>query len=379
MSTIQNGPQEPQNKNRPVRAADVAALAGVSRSAVSVVLNGARASTGVSAKARERILKAAAELNYVADPAAQKLAGGAVRPVVAIFNPQIFAGVTLDKVMGIHRALESAGFDAPIYCGDGQEQVHVSALKRIRQQRPEAVLCFTMSQFEGVFSELEQYQREGGTVVCYDYAVDFECDQVVFDRNDNTYQGARALLQAGHRDIGFFFTGALPETHLNLNSRHAGFERALQEYGVTSRPEWYLQGTGDEEGGAAMARQILGLKQRPTAMVIVNEASAWAFIHQVERSGVHVPQDISIVSNDDLAIARYTTPPLTTVSQPVREIAKAAADLVKSRLVDKYDGPPRCVVVRGQLVERESIRPKEASRKKHLNGYTSASPQPVRA
>jgi LacI family transcriptional regulator len=212
-----------------------------------------------------------------------------------------------------------------------------------------------MSQFEGVFTELEQYRREGGIVVCYDHAVNFECDQVIFDRTDNTYQGTKYLLEAGHREIGFFFTGAPAHNEPEFNSRHAGFDRALREYGVASRAEWYYVGTGDEEGGAALAKHILALKERPTAMVIVNETAAWAFIHHVNRAGIRVPHDMSIVSNDDLPIARYTTPPLTTVSQPVHQIATAAAELVKSRLRDHFDGPPRQIVVRGELVERESV------------------------
>jgi DNA-binding LacI/PurR family transcriptional regulator len=122
MNSVLKGPEKSQKPShrKATTAADVAAMAGVSRSAVSVVLNGARASTGVSAQTRERILQAAAELHYVADPHAQRLAGGSVRDVVAVFNPQIFAGVTLNKMLGIQRALESLGFDAPIYSGDGR-------------------------------------------------------------------------------------------------------------------------------------------------------------------------------------------------------------------------------------------------------------------
>jgi len=345
-----------QKRKKAVTAADVAALAGVNRSAVSVVLNGAKANTGVSATTRERILKAAAELNYVADPHAQRLAGRQARPVVAIFNPQVFAGTTLDKLLAIQRTLEAVGFDAPIYSGDGQEQVHLSSLQRIRQQRPSAVLCFTMSQFDSVLSQLEQFQREGVTVVCYDYAVDLECDQVIFDRADNTYQATKYLLNEGHRQIGFFYSGPVTHSHLEINSRYAGYVRALNEYRVTPRAQWCFSGESNEKGGSLLAEEILNLKQRPTAMCIVNETVAWTFMQQVARAGVQVPHDLSVVSHDDLPIASYTAPPLTTMSHPVWEIASAVTELVKSRLMENDAGSPRQVVLRGQLVERESVQ-----------------------
>jgi DNA-binding LacI/PurR family transcriptional regulator len=106
-----------------------------------------------------------------------------------------------------------------------------------------------------------------------------------------------------------------------------------------------------------MASYFLSLKNKPTAVCIVNDYAALAFISEVQRAGVRVPDDVSVVGHDDRPIARYCNVPLTSVSHPVAEIAENVVNVLLDRLNGDCDAPYRTVTVRGGLVIRESSAP----------------------
>jgi transposase len=103
-----------------------------------------------------------------------------------------------------------------------------------------------------------------------------------------------------------------------------------------------------------MAREFLRLKRRPTGLCIVNDYVALAFITEVLRAGVAVPRDLSIVGHENQRITKFSPVRLTSISQPLEDIVNAVAELVMQRLAGS-DGPPQTVIVRGRLVEGESV------------------------
>jgi DNA-binding LacI/PurR family transcriptional regulator len=113
------------------------------------------------------------------------------------------------------------------------------------------------------------------------------------------------------------------------------------------------------EGGRRLAAEYLKLREKPTGMCVTNEAAAAIFILEMQRAGVQVPRDLSVVSHDDTPIAQCCAVPLTTVSHPVNAIAGHVVKMLCSRLDGSYDGAPRTVVVRGELVPRQSAAPPE--------------------
>jgi DNA-binding LacI/PurR family transcriptional regulator len=120
------------------------------------------------------------------------------------------------------------------------------------------------------------------------------------------------------------------------------------------REEWLWANCCYEEAGARLAEKFLKLKERPTAICIINDVTASTFVTQLHRAGVRVPQDVSVVGYDDTPAARYALVPLTTVSHPVEGIARPIIEMLLSRLDGSYNGAPRCVHVKGELIVRES-------------------------
>ncbi len=137
--------------------------------------------------------------------------------------------------------------------------------------------------------------------------------------------------------------------------RLTGFLRALGEYGLTLPDAWFFRTSTYEQGGAEMAQQFLQLRDRPTAIAIVNDYVAMAFMVEVMRTGLRVPQDLSIIGHDNQPIAVYCPVPLTTMTQPVEQIVRKVADLALDHLDTDPPDAPRTLLLRGDLVQRASV------------------------
>jgi DNA-binding LacI/PurR family transcriptional regulator len=191
--------------------------------------------------------------------------------------------------------------------------------------------------------------------VCYGYgdAAPIECDQVLFDEEHSTYIAARHLLELGHREIGLFNVGQRRPATETLS----GFEKALQEFGAALHDEWLFSNEGIlryEEEGVLLAERFLQLEKRPTAMCVANDYAATAFVSTLVRNGVQVPLDLSVVGDDDDPIAPHGVVPLTTVSRQVEPVAAQVVKMLEERLQGNYAGAPRRVMIRGELIERQS-------------------------
>ncbi len=350
MQTTKNG----GSKNISVTMSDVGRMAGVSKMTVSFALN----NTGrVSDKTRQLVMEAAQQLGYEPNPHAQNLSNGRSNNTIGLFSLWFDFGVGTQKIQFIQSALNRSGFDVPIY-GIGlhdqyNEEAQVSAIASLRRQKPRGVICFTNGLQPRALLELRRYQDEGGVLVSYDYPTDLDCDAVLFDRVDNTYQAAKHLTDLGHHKLGYADHGFIRHD----GPRFVGFSRAVEEVKGEWRSEWLLEAQSARnyaEGGRILAAKYLELRERPTALCIVNDYSALVFISELERAGVRCPDDISVVGHDDHAMSQFASVPLSSVTHPAESIAHHAAQFLLSRLSGEYDGPARSFTTRGQLIARQS-------------------------
>ncbi len=336
---------------------DVAAALGLHKSSVSLAFSG---KGNLSSTTRERILSVAKELGYEPNPLAQRLANGINNSLVCLCSGGLDVGLITEKVLLIQRELSKASLEVPIYTFSDNSGAasQASQVKALCRQMPRAIVCAAQTLSSQVFRELERYQSEGGIVVSYDVAVPLECDQVVFDREDNAYRGAKYLIEQGHTRLGIALSNVQqnPSASLNnpQNARVQGFRRALREADLPLRDEWVFLNATYEAGGAEMARHFLDSNDRPTGLCIVNDYVALAFMVEVMRAGVRVPEDISVVGHDNQPVASYCPVPLTSVSQPTAQIAHAVVEMLLERVAGS-DVPPRTVEIRGDFIERQSV------------------------
>jgi DNA-binding LacI/PurR family transcriptional regulator len=342
-----------ENGSKTVTIQDVARVAGVSKTAVSSALSG---NGRLSAERREAILQVARQLRFEVNPHARRLSRGMSQNTIGFYALGLDVGVGTQKIQLIQHLLADRGYDVPLYAygayGAGEVVNQAKLMQTVCQQRPEAIVCCTGNFQAEVKAELELYIQRGGIVVCYDTPMDIDCDTVILDRATHNYEAAKYLLSMGHRELGLYVNGV----NAPCGERLRGFMDALRDYGGVTDPEWMFNGLF-ESGGKAMAEHFLQLERRPSGIVVVNDNAALAFIAEVQNAGLQVPGDVSVVGQDDIAIAPYGRVPLTTISHPVEAIAHKVVELVCDRLQNQYDGPPRRIVMRGELIERASTAP----------------------
>lgn len=332
---------------------DVARLAKTSKCTASRAL----ASKGyVAERTRQEVLNAAKELNFEPNIHAKRLLNGA-SDVVSMICFGADLDVAIRKNLLVEQSITELGFKVPVYSGRYGSYHEVAALiSQIRRERPRALICANLEFPLGALAELKAFCDDGGLMVCYDAPVDIDCYKVIFDREHNTYAAAKHLVDLGHKKIGFYYNAILLPS-----DRYAGFCRALNDCGLEPRSDWLFQGRY-EEGGARAAHQFLALQERPTAMCMMNDCAASAFVAEVQRHGVRVPQDLSIVSHDNLPIAQYSATPLTTMSNPIDAIAKAVVDLLKEVIETRRIRPGKTIICRGELIDRGSAIPYQERR-----------------
>jgi DNA-binding LacI/PurR family transcriptional regulator len=273
-------------------------------------------------------------------------------------------GVATYKLQLIQGLLVEQGYEIPAYlygyCAPAEAAHQVELLRSLCSQNPQAIVCNIEALNEQGLIELRRYQEAGGVLVTYDFPIDLDCDRVLFYREDNTYQATRHLLEIGHRDIAL----CMPGDPRPVGPRLQGFCRALREFGEVPRNEWLFGsethghwGSIYEEAGVTLSQHIMKMKNPPTALCVLDDATASACGAEFERGGWRVPADISIVGHDDSPIARYGALQLTTVIHPAEAIAHNVIDLLRERLLKGPGAPAREVVLRGNLVVRKSTSP----------------------
>ncbi len=156
------------------------------------------------------------------------------------------------------------------------------------------------------------------------------------------------LINIGHRRIGFI-VGHI--NHLASAERQAGYQRALERAGIAIVPELIAEGRFDFESGVAATEKFLALKNPPTAIFASNDDMASGVLAVAHRRGINVPEKLSVAGFDDTTLARVVWPPLTTINQPVRDLAATAAELLFGSGSIEHRRLPH------QLIERESVAP----------------------
>jgi DNA-binding LacI/PurR family transcriptional regulator len=181
-------------------------------------------------------------------------------------------------------------------------------------------------------------------------SLDADCNYVDYNNYDGALQAVRHLVQLGHREIGAI-TG--PVTRMVSVNRLSAYREAMNEAGLPVHDSGIVPGSFSLNGGYAAARQLIEARPTLSAIFAFNDLSAIGALRAVKESGRKVPGDVSIVGFDDMEIARYSDPPLTTVSRFKFDIsallAQAANDLGRNKDVEHIR-----ISLRTRLIVRES-------------------------
>jgi LacI family transcriptional regulator len=180
-----------------------------------------------------------------------------------------------------------------------------------------------------------------------------QADFIESDHEQGGYIAAKYLIDLGHRDIACV---SGPIDLLPSRDRVVGYLRALKEAGIKFRLDYLVRSDFTSEGGYNAFKQLLALKNPPTAIFASNDLMAIGGICAASEAKVRVPEDLSVIGYDDIALASFSTPRLTTVAQPKYEVGELTARMLVERITG-LDAPPRREMLQTELVVRQSTAP----------------------
>jgi LacI family transcriptional regulator len=267
--------------------------------------------------------------------------------IVTTSNNPFFAEV----VAGVERICYQRGYTL-VLCNTEGDPVRLShSLEVLLQKRIDGLLLMCT---EARSASAEVFGRHPDVpIVVMDWGpLHTKADRIQDNSALGGYLATRYLIEQGHRKIGLI-TGPLDK--LPAQSRQDGYQQALDEAGIPFRQEYVVVGDFEFTGGITGMHQLLALPEPPSAVFAGNDVSAVGVYQALYRAGLNVPQDISVVGYDDIELAQYLTPPLTTIHQPQEDLCRQAVDTLLDR-IQGADDEPRIISLEPTLIQRESVR-----------------------
>jgi DNA-binding LacI/PurR family transcriptional regulator len=310
---------------RAPRIRDVAARAGVGVGTVSRVLNDA---PGVADATRERVRAVMDELGYRPSSTARNLSLGRTQ-TLGVVAPFFTSPSVVERLRGIDDVIGDSAYDLTLFNIETLEQRHAALRRFARRTRIDGVIVISLPL---TAAEVRAMGRDGLPAVLVDVA-NAELPHVAIDDVEGGAIATRHLLDAGHRQIAF--VGDVKDIEFGFASserRLEGFQSALRDAGVALPPGHVKRGPFGRASASRLARQLLALRRRPTAIFAASDVQAFGVLDAAARAGLAVPEDLSVIGFDDIELASAIG--LTTVRQPLRASGQAGARL----LLDALDG-----------------------------------------
>jgi LacI family transcriptional regulator len=328
--------------------ADVAKKAGVSVSTAARVLSG----RGYAAEETRRVvLEAAKDLGYVPNQIARSLRTRQTRMLGLLIGDveNLFYSVIAKSVESVAK---DAGYHVVLCNSNDDPEIERAYLKLLEGIRVDALIVTPTSKNR---RDLTRLLEEGIVIVQMDRRVDgLAADAILVDNEAAAASAVSHLIEAGHSRIGIVAGELAVPT---ARQRLAGYERALKERAIPVRKELIKTGSFHREHAIEDVADLIRARPAPTAVFAANNILAEASLIALEQEGFHVPRDVSLVAFDDVLWMSMVEPTVTTVRQPIADMARSATELVLRRLREGRQGAPSTIVFRTQLIERDSVGP----------------------
>ncbi|CAI4155987.1 Transcriptional regulator of b-glucosides utilization, LacI family [Alteromonas macleodii] len=326
----------------------VAERAGVSLSTVSRVLNG---KASVNKVLKERVEKAVKELNYRPNSVARSLANNRTDSV-GVLVPELNAPFFGDLMQAVESTLRAADKHVIISVGRNCLETEKDAVEFLISRNCDALIMHAEALSDEYLLELNQSKLPVALVNRQVEGLPEACTSL--DNEKGGYLATRHLLELGHKDIAYI---SGPTDKCDASLRLEGHKRALSEAGLPINPQLIFNGDYSEEDGKIGLLELMARDMPFTALVCANDWMASGAISCARDLGMSLPHDLSVVGFDDVVFAHHVFPRLTTVSNPIAEMAEMSAKYILNKVygqandVQLYFEPS--LVVRESTVKHE--------------------------
>ncbi len=331
-----------------VTSVDVARLAGVAQSTVSLVINN-KPNSDVSPETRARVLAAIAELGYHPHEGARSLRMRASH-IIGFAAPEDANEHYHDLAAGVESFAREQGYSVFRSVTHWNPHEERTFLQLLTQQRVDG-LIFSYGTEQSVFPDIATLRHQGQPIVGLGFEHDF-LDTVV-EATGGEAAVIEHLAELGHRRIGYIYGVA---DQVTLGNRLTTCLALQEAAGIPVDERWIKRCGPTREDGYRATQELLAAttaQERPTALVVVNDFVATSVCAALAAAGLHIPDDISIVSFDNTAQATYCWPPLTSVDGQSFQRGALVARLLIERLANP-DAPIQHLHTQARLVVRAS-------------------------
>ena len=309
----------------------------------------------VSDEVRRRVLKAARQLNYRPNMLARQLKSRRLN-TVGVLLPDIANPFSTLLLEGLKRVLDQAGITVFVATTSRSVEQEQKGLQAFADHRVDGLVVATRGTKMGD-AVLKQFARNNIPIVTIGRPVRIAgVDSVTADHEQGAYKATRHLLELGHTRIGFI--GISPEDSGTLR-RYGGYLRAMRQAGIQPPLEYTVGPPGapafatQEDGFNGMLR-LASLPEPPTAVFARNDFAAIGAMRAAHTLGLRIPEEVALAGFDNIPLAAFTTPPLTTVEQPITEQGAMAARFLLERIRGEARAPEHRISLPCSLIVRES-------------------------
>ena len=332
-----------------VTSFDVASKSGVSRATVSFVLNNV-SSVHISEETRKRVIEAAKTLGYHPDSAGRKLASGRTNTIGLVLHQsreQVFADALLPQVvLGMGQAAAENGFHILMMALEPNDSQGYMGL--IQENHVDGIILSGPQQND---FELVNLFHDGFPIILMGQLPESDLPSVDIDAFAGAKRAVRHLIENGHQRIAMITNAPLQYT--SAQQRYAGYLEALCEIDIDAGNSLLREGSFTPASGYERMKELLQVNPAPTAVFVASDVVALGAMQAIKEAGLRIPQDIAMVGFDDIPLAEYFDPPLTTVRIPSFNLGWEAGEnlirLAKGKPLSKQE-----VLLDSELIVRAS-------------------------
>lgn len=324
---------------------DVARKAGVSTSTVSRALSGR---VFVEPDTKEKVNKAAKELNYRPNPLAKGLKNGRTE-MLGVILPDISNTYFSILVKCIEKYATEKGYSILLVNTNEDVEQEKLAVQLLRERYIDGLAIIpACSEME----HLHELEQEDIPYVLVNRWIDENMNCVSNDQRGGCYDVMQYLIKNGHKKISVMLRSFEQNIY---RDRYNGCMDALREHGLADSERYFLHNVNSIENSQQSVQELLSKGDNPTALFITSELYAFGAYKAIYEQGLRIPEDISVMGFDDLPTSPYMFPSLTTFHQSIERIAEYTVAGLLRQIENKQERPEK-ILLRGFIIPRESVK-----------------------
>ncbi|MCC3372958.1 catabolite control protein A [Cohnella sp. REN36] len=325
---------------------DVAREAGVSMATVSRVVNN---NPNVKPQTRKKVYEAIERLGYRPNAVARGLASKKTT-TVGVVIPDIANAIFAEVARGIEDIANMYHYNIILCNADKRKEKEIRVINTLLEKQVDGLLFMGGAVTE---EHLLAFNTSNVPIVlCATTDEKGTMPSVDIDHEAAAFDAVQRLIADGHRKIAMI-SGTLQDP-ANGYARYQGYKKALEQAGIPLNEEYVRIGNYRYESGIEAMQYFLGLSDRPSAVFAATDEMAIGAIHSIQDAGLKVPEDVSVISVDNIRMASMVRPQLTTVAQPMYDIGAVSMRLL-TKLMKKENVEQARVVLPHELIVRSSV------------------------